>query len=90
VVDVEQAKRRLELCQGGAQTPVALDSVLADLRTLDATLAEQIGPSPSDQIEDGLDLTARAERLADSACGAPDPADKALVLIARRHGFDEE
>jgi hypothetical protein len=41
-------------------------------------------------VDDGLDLACRVERAVEQGCsvlGAP--LDRAILLIGRRHGFDE-
>jgi tetratricopeptide (TPR) repeat protein len=90
-----QVIRRLKACQ--ARTPtervdagVDLERLLVDASELDATLNARNRPTTTDQIEAGFDLVSRGERIADRACGSPDPLDRALLLIARRHGLEDQ
>ena len=53
------------------------------------TLTASVGTTTSDQIETGFDLVARGGGVADRICGSPDAFDRALLLIARRHGLDD-
>jgi Tfp pilus assembly protein PilF len=91
--DLAQMTRRLDACQ--ARTPaerrqagVDLQPLLTEALGLDTTLNARNRPSSSDQIEAGFDVVVRGERLADRACGSPDPLDRAILLIARRHGAE--
>ena len=73
-VGVEQARRRLEACQARApaerqNATVELESGLGELRGLDVTMHGRNKPGTFDEVEAGLDLVVRAERLADRACG---------------------
>jgi cytochrome c-type biogenesis protein CcmH/NrfG len=92
--DVAQVIPRLEQCQ--ARPPgervdrgVDLDSILVDVRDLDATLSARKQAIASDEIEAGFDVVLRGERLAERACGSPEPFDQALLLIAERHHLEE-
>ena len=83
---------RLDVCR--MRTPPGdsspdLAEVLEDARTLMSTLTASAGTTTSDQIETSVDLLARGERIADRVCGSPDTLDRALVLMARRHGLDD-
>lgn len=89
-----QAIRRLETCQTRTTSErldgrVDLESLLVNARELDATLSARSRPTTSDQIEAGFDVVLRGERLADRACGSSEPLDRALLLIARRHGLED-
>lgn len=91
---VEQAIQRVETCRArpAPDRPNAgpdLEPSLDALRMLDSALLMPNGPGTSDEIESGLDLVARTERQADQACRPPDPADRAVLLIARRHNLEE-
>jgi hypothetical protein len=86
---------RLEACQ--ARTPtarldagVALEPSLAEARASGAALNGRDRLSTSDQIEAAFDVVARGERITDRACGSPEPFDRALLLIAKRHGLEDQ
>ena len=90
-----QGIRRLEVCQ--ARTPtarldagVALEPFLTEARALGAALNGRDRLSTSDQIETAFDVVARGERITDRACGSPEPFDRALLLIAKRHGLEDQ
>lgn len=90
-----QVIRRLEACQVSSSTErldarVGLESLLVDARGLRTTLSARNRPSTPEQIEGGLDMVGRGERMADRACGSPEAPDRVLLLIARRHGLLED
>ena len=60
--------------------------VLEDARTLNTTLGAS-GSTTAEQIETGFDTVWHQVRVwPKRVCGSPDPLDRALLLIARRHG----
>jgi tetratricopeptide (TPR) repeat protein len=91
---LDQVIRRLETCRarppaerldsGVGLTPVLKE--LVGLRTAPPARANRRGP---DHIDAGFEVIVRGERLAERACGAPAPLDRAILLIAQRHGVDE-
>jgi tetratricopeptide (TPR) repeat protein len=76
---------------GGRQpTGADVQALLADVEAFERSRAARRPPPLSrDAIEDGFDLVARIARAADQACQARAPFDRAIRLIARRHGLDE-
>jgi Tfp pilus assembly protein PilF len=79
---------RVEDCRArpaaGRNTPgTDLDQSLTNLRDLAATRPTSEG------IETALEQIYRATKLTDQACPSADPFDRALVLIARRHGLED-
>jgi Tfp pilus assembly protein PilF len=86
----EQATGRLESCLGMA--PAGADPELESLRSEARALAPALDRrgTPRDVIDDGIDLVYRIERIAERRCPAPAaPFDRALLLIGRRHGFED-
>ena len=55
-----------------------------------STLTANGGAFTHDQIETAFDVVVRGERLAERVCGSPDALDRALLLIASRHGLGEQ
>ena len=83
---------RLESCQAAALS-ARRDSGLTLSMPLDAArqFSSQLPaarPLSSDEIEAGFELIYRGERAAETACGPPEPFDRALLLIGRRHGLE--
>jgi Tfp pilus assembly protein PilF len=68
---------------GGGTSRTDLEQSLTNLRDLAAT-----SPVP-DGIEMALERIYRATKMTDQACPSTDPFDRALVLIARRHGVED-
>jgi Flp pilus assembly protein TadD len=86
---LEQARATLDACLGVA--PAARAPALLELRSaaVDATAAGARTTSP-DFVEDGIELAYRMEAGAEQACGpATAAADRAVLLIGRRHGLDQ-
>lgn len=86
----DQATARLETCLGMAT--VGVDPQLESLRSEAREFAPAVNRrgTPRDVIDDGVDLVYRIERIAERRCPAPaTPLDRALLLIGRRHGFEE-
>jgi Flp pilus assembly protein TadD len=79
---------RLDACRpndpGG--TPAASLSQLADEATVFETELEHSTALENDTIENGLDLVNRGARAVSAACPPVQTLDRALMLIASRHG----
>jgi tetratricopeptide (TPR) repeat protein len=88
---VRQALQRLDGCLDVPRAPASLGLLRNDALDLASTLERSRGPVPRDLVDDGVDLVYRAERAAEGTCGTP-PAlfDRAIVLIGRRHGLEEQ
>lgn len=89
---LEQATRRLDACRGArAREPTVNAAVLlADARAFESRLATSRGAQRRELIDDGLELVSRIELITQRGCEVPAaPLDRALVLIGRRHGFDQ-
>ncbi len=90
--DFTQASARLTAC-----TPVDAPSPRADLAAL-RTEAQQFQASidkgdlrrSPDAIDTGFYLSYRIERATQSGCAQPTPLDRAIVLIGRLHGFEQQ
>lgn len=92
---VAQLIRRLDACQssgsaGRVDGRIGIQPFLEDARELEAALGARNKPNSFDDIESGFDMVYRGERAAERACGSPDPFDRALVLIGRRHGLEDQ
>ena len=91
VAALSQTIERLDGCRTrdpAAASSAALAPVVEDARTLSTTLGAS-GGTTAEQIETGFDTVVQGEHLAERVCGPPDALDRALLLIARRHGLDD-
>jgi tetratricopeptide (TPR) repeat protein len=86
---VDQATVRLEQCLGGAaETSGELESLQPRATQMRALLVRR--NPPRDVVDDGVDLVHRIEAVAARHCAAPASSfDRALLLIGRRHGFED-
>jgi tetratricopeptide (TPR) repeat protein len=88
----EQATASLDICLadpsvGGRDSLEALQIETADF---DAAVAEERPTDLRDLIDEGVDLVYRVERSIEIRCSTPiTPLDRALLLIGRRHGFEQ-
>jgi Tfp pilus assembly protein PilF len=85
-----QARARLDACLVNLPDDrrVELESLRRDADAAAAAL--QRNRASRDLVDDGLDLVYRIERGAVDRCRIPaSPFDRALVLIGRRHGFED-
>jgi tetratricopeptide (TPR) repeat protein len=90
---VHQALRRLDSCLGAphVDTTESLDLLRKEIRDFEAALEGRRRQETGDLVEAGVDLVYRAERAAEQRCtAAPAPFDRALLLIGRRHGLEEQ
>ncbi len=91
---VEQARGALDGCltrrPAGSAPRASLESLQAELDTFTTQMKPVRGAVPSDLVEDGTDLAYRIERGIESSCGITAPADRALILIGKRHGLDPQ
>lgn len=90
----QQAVQRLEACLADAATSASASASLAPIHdealVFTSVLELPARRAPQDFVDDGLDLTYRIERAVDGNCDTPSaPLDRALVLIGRRHGFEQ-
>jgi len=74
-----------------AQSPLGQDPGLPAVRKTLQTIETRLKRAPNDQdvIDDGIAAVDRAERFLGTRCGARTPLDRALVIIAERHGSGE-
>jgi tetratricopeptide (TPR) repeat protein len=87
----QQAMRRLEACLGDGSMPsnASLEPLRNEARTLQASLGLRRRQA-RDLVDGGVDLVYRIERAVQRYCAMPPtPLDRALLLIGRRHGFEE-
>jgi tetratricopeptide (TPR) repeat protein len=87
----QQAVRRLEACLGDESQPsnANLEPFRNEVRTLQMSLSRRRGDA-RDLVDEGVDLVYRIERAVEQHCAMPPtPLDRALLLIGRRHGFEE-
>jgi tetratricopeptide (TPR) repeat protein len=92
VAAFQQAVQRLGACPGVASTRsgAALEPLRLEAREFESVLKLPRGREPRDLVDDGLDLAYRIERAVGASCATPAaPFDRALVLIGRRHGFEQ-
>jgi Tfp pilus assembly protein PilF len=88
----EQVSQRLDDCLSGPLVSTdELAPVRDELREVESAVRRPGRREPRDLIDDGVDLVYRIERAAEQACRvAPAPFDRALLLIGRRHGLEEQ
>jgi hypothetical protein len=90
---LHQAAQRLDSCLGAPLTGAkeSLDALRREIRDVETAFEGRPPQQIGDLAADGVDLVYRAERAAEQHCTAePTPFDRALVLIGRRHGFEEQ
>jgi tetratricopeptide (TPR) repeat protein len=93
VLAFHQALRRLDSCLSAplVDTKESLDPLRKEIRDFEAALEDRRRQETGDLVEDGFDLVYRAERAAEQKCtSTPAPFDRALLLIGRRHGLEEQ
>lgn len=88
---VQQAVRRLESCSGdpSAGMETGLAALGDEARAFQSVLAQPRRRDLRDLVADGVDLVYRIERAVDRCASPPTTLDRALVLIARRHGLGD-
>jgi len=89
----DQAMRRLETCltDPSVGANASLEPLRDEAQAFQASLGLPRRREPRDLVDDGIDLAYRIERAVEERCGAPlAPLDRALLLIGRRHGFQEQ
>ncbi|MBI4485978.1 MAG: tetratricopeptide repeat protein [Acidobacteria bacterium] len=85
LVAFERASERLEACGDAGLEPLRNEA-----RDFESALSLPRRRQPPDLVNDGVDLVYRIERDVEQSCGTPPtPLDRALLLIGRRHGFEE-
>jgi tetratricopeptide (TPR) repeat protein len=92
LVFFQHAVRRLETCLSdpSVRTSTSLEQLRTEARDFQSALGQSRRPA-RDLVDDGVDLVYRLERTVEQSCGAPPaPHDRALLLIGRRHGFEEQ
>ena len=81
------AAERLNACPSGG-SPQELGSELATFR---GTLEPRRRGDAGEVIDDGLDLVYRIQRATEQTCAIPPTSrDRAVLLIARRHGLGDQ
>ena len=88
----ERASASLAICL--ADPSVAgrdsLEMLQVEAVDFDAAVAEQRPGDLRDLVDEGVDLVYRIERSIELRCRTPiTPLDRALLLIGRRHGFEQ-
>ena len=93
LVALEQATESLEVCLVGSMVDsrADLESIRTEALDFDAALAAERRGDVRDFIDDGVDLIYRIERAIEPRCRRlTTPLDRALLLIGRRRGFEEQ
>lgn len=93
LVAFQQAAQRLETCLSDPSLKVkaSFEPLRDEVRAFQAALDLPRRREPRDLVDDGVDLVYRIERGVEQRCGMPPaPLDRALLLIGRRHGFEEQ
>lgn len=92
VLAFHHALQRLDSClaASGAEAKDGFDPLRREIRDFESALKRPRRGS-RDLVEDGVDLVYRTERALEQTCPTPpDPFDRALLLIGRRHGLEEQ
>jgi tetratricopeptide (TPR) repeat protein len=85
--NLSYVEQRLDACMAARATPSTTDrQALHDELQAFIRRFRRSGRIDQDTIESGADLTDRAERALVMWCGPATTVDRALLLIARRHG----
>ncbi len=84
--NLDYSKQRNLACAGaaGPSSPADAAALAEDISAFEDAL--KASPLEQDTIENGVDLIARVERRVEAACDQMAPLDRALVLIAVKHG----
>ncbi len=85
---LEHVQARIEACSPAGAASGDLQALQTELATFAKDLSALRARDASDAVENGLDLIGRAEDALGSGCGQPAPLDRALALIAHRHGTE--
>ena len=90
----EQAMQTLEGCLAdpsvAVDARVGLDALHAEALEFGVAVAAQRRGDLRTLIDDGVDLVYRVEQSIEGSCETPTmPLDRALLLIGRRHGFEQ-
>lgn len=91
-VALQHALPRLETCltDPSLKTNAALEALRKEGRAFQSAF-DQPRREPRDLMEDGVDLVYRVTRAVEQYCRVPlAPLDRALLLIASRHGLREQ
>jgi hypothetical protein len=89
----EQAMQRLETCLSGpsVQANGSLEPLRNEAGAFQASLRLPPRRDLRDLLDEGIDLAYRIERAVERRCETPlAPFDRALLLIGRRYGFEEQ
>jgi tetratricopeptide (TPR) repeat protein len=92
-VAFHQAVHRLNACSSAPadSTNDKLERLRNEAQAFEEALDLRRRAEPRDIANDGADLVYRIERAVEGACALPPaPLDRALLLIGRRHGFEEQ
>jgi predicted Zn-dependent protease len=81
--NVAHVQMRLGACPAAVADP-AVTAAASALRAIEVRL--QRSTVDADLIDDGVVAVDEAQRLVASRCGSPEPIDRALGIIADRHG----
>lgn len=88
----EQARASLDSCLADpfVDGRASLEELQFEAVDFDAAVAEQSRGDLRDLVDGGVDLIYRIERSIEQRCRTPiTPFDRALLLIGRRHGFEQ-
>jgi tetratricopeptide (TPR) repeat protein len=88
----EQARASLDFCLADPVVAgrASLEELQAEGVEFDVAIAEQRNGDLRNLVDDGVDLVYRIERSIEQRCRTPiTQLDRALLLIGRRHGFEQ-
>jgi tetratricopeptide (TPR) repeat protein len=89
VAAFDRTARRLDECEASLRADgVEIESIRDEAERFRASIDQRRSLSSRDAIEDGFDVVIRiAKSLMEARCAPPTPLDRALRLIAERHGL---
>jgi tetratricopeptide (TPR) repeat protein len=94
VEDVKHVQARLDACLPGSPLDEKQSDDLDGLRHQLSEFLSRFRGRPvrasSDLIESGVDMLGRVEKQIGRRCGPVEAIDQSLVLIARRHGLEDQ
>ncbi|HSC25642.1 MAG TPA: tetratricopeptide repeat protein [Vicinamibacterales bacterium] len=88
----QRAADRLDLClsEPSAHASASLLRLQREAEDFTSVLEGSRRREPRDLADEGVDLVYRIERAVEQSCETPPaPFDRALLLIGRRHGFEQ-
>jgi tetratricopeptide (TPR) repeat protein len=94
LTDVQHARQRVAACLAAPPSDLrartGLDALQREVQSFEPTVSPRAVREQADMIESGLELVERMEQQTKLQCAPITPRDRALSLIARAHGINEQ